>query len=66
MNSGSLGGAASFVIAEAKTPATELALQDAVLLDEVVDNLLLLSVKPTGDDHDEELPGGKSRHADRC
>ena len=50
------GEPTSFVIGETKTFAAELAFQDAVLLDEVVDDVLLMPVDPSGDGNEEELP----------
>jgi hypothetical protein len=43
----------SFFIATAKTSATELAFEDAVLIDEVVDDVVLMAVDPTSDGDDE-------------
>ena len=55
----------SFVILEAKTPAAELAFQDAILFDEVIDHVLLMAVDPTGDGDDEELPRLNGSHVGR-
>ncbi len=49
------GQAAPLVIREAQSTATELLAQDAVLLLEVVDDVLLLPIDPAGEEEDEQL-----------
>ncbi len=55
----------TFVIAQTKSPSTELSLQDAVLVDEVVDDILLVTVDPAGNGDDEESPRVNGAHAER-
>ncbi len=55
----------SLVIGEAETLATELAFEDAVLLDEVINHILLMAVDPSSDGDQKELPGLKRAHAGR-
>ena len=45
----------SFVVRQTKSSPTELTLEDAVLLDQVIDDLRLLAVGPAGERGDEEL-----------
>ncbi len=56
----------SLVIGEAETLATELAFEDAVLLDEVIDDILLVAVEPSSDGDQKELPRVKRAHGGRC
>ncbi len=55
----------SLVIGEAETLATELAFEDAVLLDEVINDILLVTVDPAGDGDQKELPRMKRVHVGR-
>jgi hypothetical protein len=59
------GETTAFVVGEAKSLSLELALQDSVLLDQVVDDVLLMAIEPAGEGYDEELPGVKRAHAGR-
>ena len=47
----------SLVVGEAEFPPVKPSLEDSVLLDQVDDSGLLLTLDPTGDGDDEECPG---------
>ena len=53
---------ATLVIGESKSPRTELLLQDAVLLDEVVDHVGLVPVDPAGECGEEQPKREEVRH----
>ena len=49
------GPPASLVVGEPEATSAELLAEDAVLCLEVLDDVLLATVDPTGDEQDEEL-----------
>ncbi len=48
--------ATAFVIGQTNTPATQLAFQDPVLFDQVVDDVLLMPIDPAGNGDEKQLP----------
>ncbi len=46
----------SFVVRQAKSSPTELTLEDAVLLDQVIDDSLLIAVDPASYRNDQKFP----------
>ncbi len=59
------GQPSAFVIGEAETLTAELTFEDAVLLDEVIDDILLVTVDPASDGDQKELPRVNRSHAGR-
>ncbi len=53
------------VIGESKASATELLLQDAILLDQILDDLGLMAVDPAGEGGEEELEWEEFGHCTR-
>ncbi len=48
---------ATLIVGQPESSATELLLQDAVLLSEVFDDCVLMAADPTGEGGHEDLPG---------
>ncbi len=55
----------ALLVGQAETLTAKLTLEDAVLLDEVIDDILLVAVDPAGDGDQKELPRVKRAHAGR-
>jgi hypothetical protein len=53
------GQSASLVVGQPEASATELLLEDSVLLAEIFDDRILLTGDPAGQGDDEDLPGLK-------
>ncbi len=53
----------TLIIVEPNSPPAELLTEDSILFPQIVDDLLLLLVHPTGDDHGQQLPGCESHSA---
>ncbi len=51
------GQSASLIIGQPESSATELLLENSVLLSEVFDDCILLAADPTGERSNEDLPG---------
>jgi hypothetical protein len=47
---------ATLIVGQAESPATELLLQDAILLAEILDDRILLATNPAGQGGNEDLP----------
>ncbi len=51
------GQSASLIIGQPESPATELLLENSVLLSEIFDDCVLLAADPTGERCHKDLPG---------
>ena len=56
----------AFIIGQPKSSATKLSLEDSVLLEQIVDDVLLVTVDPAGEGDQQELPWVERAHGGRC